>query len=93
MGGKLSKKELMLQEMQSLHKELLELKNRSDNMVNEEQKHEDTEKNYADIQNENEVLRAKLLEMESHLTNLSLSPESNQKNIDYPGNQSSVGNT
>ena len=33
---KMSKKELMLQEMQSLHKELLELKNRSDAMGTEE---------------------------------------------------------
>lgn len=33
---KMSKKELMLQEMQSLHKELIELKNRSDAMGTEE---------------------------------------------------------
>ena len=79
MKAKTSKKELMLREMQALHHELLELKGRSDLMQhsNEESLEKiDESKKYGEIENENKVLRAKLLEMESHLSNLSLSPES-----------------
>ena len=60
--------------------------------TNEEQKaHEDEGKNFEAIQDENRVLRAKLLEMESHLTNLSLSPESSPQGRNLKSRQSSVG--